>query len=45
VELGITENRRYLKRALVFMGSLRLLWQHRRQLAEALQGPGAQAPA
>jgi len=35
VELGITENRRYLKRALVFMGSLRLLWQNRRQLAEA----------
>lgn len=35
VELGITENRRYLKRVLVFMGSLRLLWQHRRKLAEA----------
>ena len=34
VELGITENRRYPKRILVFLGSLRILWQHRRRLAE-----------
>jgi len=35
VELGITENRRYVKRAFVFLGSLRILWKHRARLAEA----------
>ncbi len=34
VELGITENRRYLKRVLVMLGSLRLLWRHRQALRE-----------
>ena len=35
VELGITENRRYLQRALVFLGSLPRLWRHRADLREA----------
>ena len=35
VELGITENRRYLQRALVFLGSLPRLWRHREDLREA----------
>lgn len=35
VELGITENRRYLKRAFVLLFSLRLLWQHRAALRQA----------
>ena len=35
VELGITENRQYLKRAFVLLSSLRVLWQHRAALREA----------
>jgi succinoglycan biosynthesis protein ExoL len=35
VELGITENRRYLKRAFVLLFSLRILWQHRAALRQA----------
>ena len=35
VELGVTENRRYLKRAFVFLGSLPRLWQHRAALRQA----------
>ena len=35
VELGVTENRRYLKRAFVLVLSLRILWQHRAALREA----------
>ncbi|MDB6071360.1 MAG: putative glucosyltransferase protein [Verrucomicrobiales bacterium] len=35
VELGITENRKYLKRLLVFLRSLAILWQHRQKLALA----------
>ena len=34
VELGVTENRRYLKRAFVFIGSLPRLWQHRAALRQ-----------
>jgi hypothetical protein len=35
VELGITENRKYLKRAFVFLGSLPRLWKHRAALRQA----------
>lgn len=35
VELGITQNRRYLRRLLVFLRSLAILWKHRRKLALA----------
>jgi hypothetical protein len=35
VDLGITENRKYLKRALVFPGSLPRLWLHRAALRKA----------
>ena len=35
VELGVTENRRYVKRGFVFLGSLWRLWQARDSLAKA----------
>ena len=35
VDLGVTENRRYLKRAFVFLGSLPRLWRHRAALRQA----------
>ncbi len=34
VELGVTENRHYLKRCFVIVGSLRILWQHRKRLGD-----------